>query len=513
MKVISQKQQKQLHQLQHRVERKLNNYSIQILKAGIVVCLFLLPFSRVKSQDWTLDENVNRAYLQTLNLHTESARALLSKDYSIEALYVQSLNEALELLVTEDAERFDDYENRFRERTEKKFKGHIAAYQFLQAEMRLQWAFVYLKFGHELDAAQNLRQAYQIAEECKRKYPRFIPIRKTTGLIEIIIGSVPEKYDWVLSLLGMEGSIETGLEDLNIAKGVESPVAFESRLLSALVQGFVFQKTDAGLREIFTLREQYPQNRLLLFLGAALALKNSQNETALGLLDTLANQQNDGLDLFYADYLRGEAYLHKADYLNSISSYRSFINHYQGQNYMKDAHYKIGLCYWLNGNVNDALAAFKEAKTMGKESSEADKHAARSMSDDNLPNVSLSKVRYFTDGGYYEQAEETLNKISLQDVREKRDQVEYYYRKARLAHKQNQLPAAVLFYQQTIDLAGEENWYFAPNACLQLGYIVLGNGNKEEARTWFNRALGYKKHEYKNSIDSKAKSALAQLRK
>jgi hypothetical protein len=89
--------------------------------------------------------------------------------------------------------------------------------------------------------------------------------------------------------------------------------------------------------------------------------------------------------------------------------------------------------------------------------------------------------------------------------------VEFYYRKARLAHKTNQLSAAKLFYNQTIDQNGDENWYYAPNSCLQLGYIAMADNDKAAARQYFTRALTYKKHEYKNSIDSKAKSALAQL--
>jgi hypothetical protein len=93
----------------------------------------------------------------------------------------------------------------------------------------------------------------------------------------------------------------------------------------------------------------------------------------------------------------------------------------------------------------------------------------------------------------------------------KRDQIEFTYRKARLAHKTNDLVAAHDLYQQSIKATGDEPWYFAPNACLQLGYISLDEKNIPLAREYFMRALSYKKHEYKNSIDSKAKSALAQL--
>jgi uncharacterized protein HemY len=48
---------------------------------------------------------------------------------------------------------------------------------------------------------------------------------------------------------------------------------------------------------------------------------------------------------------------------------------------------------------------------------------------------------------------------------------------------------------------------------LQLGYLLVEQKQVKEAKKYFEKALSYKKHEYKNSIDSKAKSALAQLKK
>jgi hypothetical protein len=61
-------------------------------------------------------------------------------------------------------------------------------------------------------------------------------------------------------------------------------------------------------------------------------------------------------------------------------------------------------------------------------------------------------------------------------------------------------------------MAGDHNWYFAPNACLQIGYILQASNKDAEAKSYFQLALKYKRHEYKNSIDSKAKSALEQLK-
>lgn len=475
-----------------------------------MVCLFLFATPVLcTSQDLGFEKPVLQAYDLALNLRCAEALAEIPDPGTVASVYVASLAETIELLITEDYTRFSEYEERFLQRLDKNLKGSARDYQFLQAEIRLHWACIYLKFGHELDAALQLRQAYQIAVACREKFPDYLPIRKTTGLLEIILGSVPDKYIWVLSLLNMRGSVSDGLADLRTISESASPLALEGNLLYALVQGFVLSQADDALIRIQQVLQQEKQNPLALFFSASLALKSGQNELALQMLTALSGT-NQGTPLYYADYLRGEALLHKGSYLNAISSYRWFLQHQTGQNYIKDAWYKIGLCYWLNGNDNDARAVFEEAKKRGKEATEADRSAARTLSEKRLPNVTLSKVRYYTDGGYYADAQAIIAGVTGADLEEKKDQVEFYYRRARLAHRLNQ-PEATELYLRTIALTGQGNWYFAPNACLQLGYIYRSQNRIAEAAEYFQRALSYKRHEYKNSIDSKARSALAQL--
>jgi len=481
-------------------------------KASLTACLFLLLCVHTYAQEWTFDARSQQAYDLVMNLQTEEARALLPEPKTAQEHYVVALSESIELLLTEDGGRYSEFEDHFEALLDRKTKLSSVEDLFLQAEIGLQWAFVHLKFGHEFDAALNLRQAYQTTQEIKQRFPKFTAIQKTSGLLDVIIGSVPEKYDWILGLLDMEGSVEAGIHELESIRQSDHALAFESSLLYALTQGFVLQKPDVALTEAKLLLEQHPSNRLALFLGAAVAIKNNQSADALNWLTRL-NELQAGIPLYYADYLRGEVYLHKAEYLNAISGYRWFINHYKGQNYMKDAHYKIGMCYWLNGNVSDAQVLFKQAKTIGKEATEADKYAARSLAEDEMPNIKLTQARYYTDGGYYPEAESLLHDVNPQDLVTLRDKVEFAYRKARLAHRTNQINQAKEFYQQTIKQNGEEPWYFAPNSCLQLGYIYRDENNLALAKEFFTKALGYKKHEYKNSIDSKAKSALTQLNK
>lgn len=478
-----------------------------------MTCLFLCTALCHAQREW-ITADVVMSYELVLNLNPDEAKTLLKKTESPQQVYVASLADVLELLITEDDTKFTQYESEFTSRIDQlsKTKPTTADALFATAELRLQWAFTYLKFGHEFDAAWNIRQAYLTVQECKKKFPEFTPIKKTSGVLEVMLGSIPEKYQWVINLFSMSGSVENGLQELRQTQTENPSLAFETALLYYLTQGFILQQTSVAASGFDSLIQQHPENRLALFLGGCVAIKNSQSEKALAYFTDL-KKQTDGLPIAYASYQLAEVYLHKGEYKLAIASYKKFLSNYTGQNYVKDAHYKIGVCHWLSGHSKDAEFYFKKAKTAGNESTEADKYATRSLAENTYPNIKLSKIRYATDGGYYAEAETIASTVTDKDLPSKKEKIEFTYRKGRLYHKKESFTEAKLHYTETITTSVNDAWYFAPNACLQLGYIYLEEQNPEEARKYFEKALTYKKHEYKNSIDSKAKSALAQIKK
>lgn len=482
-------------------------------KTGLTICLFLCTLICVAQKNWITDEATLKSYQRALNLDLNTVERFTDA-LSTHQIYIVSLSEILELQITEDEVKFDLYEGNWSDRIEllEKAKPVTADALFALAELRLQWAFVYLKFGHEFDAAWNVRQAYLKVQECKKDFPEFIPIKKTSGMLEVMLGSIPEKYQWVISMFGMEGAVEKGLQELQSLKDAGIDLSFETTLIYYLTQGFILQETEIAANGLQDMIALHPHQRLALFLGGCLAIKNAESEKALGYFKTLQEDQQ-GLSIAYADYQTGEVYLHKGEYKLAIEYYQKFLTAYTGLSYVKDAHYKIGICYWLQAKTKDAQKYFKKAKIAGNESTEADKYAARSLAENVNPNVKLSKLRYATDGGYYEEAQHIASSFTIDDFESKKEKMEFLYRKGRLYHKIDSIPDAKKFYESTIQIGSDEQWYFAPNACLQLGYIFLDEKNNAEAKKYFEKALTYKKHEYKNSIDSKAKSALARLRK
>lgn len=481
--------------------------TLKLKKASITACFFCFALLSI-AQPVLFTSNAKRAYNLTLNLQWEDARTLINPTDPSSA-YVLGLSQAIELLVNEDVSKFEAYETAFETQIKnlQSSKKLSPEQLFYETELSLYWSFVHLKFGNEFDAAFLLRKSYQLAAQGKKKYPAFVPLLKSHGLLQIILGSVPEKYAWILGIMNMEGSIRSGLEELETVTGSNTEVSLEATLLLALVQGYVLQESVEANATIAKVLERDSTQRSALFIGASLNLKNSQAENALTMLAAL---QESSLPSVH--YFLGEALLCKGEYEKSAQAFLKYTQLFKGSSFIKDAYFKTGLCYYLLNQKTKAANYFLLAQQKGSDKTEADKYAARTLLSTDSINAKLFKVRFFTDGGYYEKAKEIIHTITPEDLPGKKAQTEFYYRQARIAHKTNQLNAARLFYEQTIDMSAGNSWYFAPNACLQIGYIYQQQNNIPLARKNFEKALSYKKHEYKNSIDAKAKSALAQTK-
>ncbi|NJM25738.1 MAG: hypothetical protein HC859_09870 [Bacteroidia bacterium] len=85
-------------------------FAKEIAKAGAITCLFLCAAANLAvAQQWEFDETSKRAYAHVLNLQLSEARVLLPDPKTSAELYVASLADALELLITEDGELYQQY--------------------------------------------------------------------------------------------------------------------------------------------------------------------------------------------------------------------------------------------------------------------------------------------------------------------------------------------------------------------------------------------------------------------
>lgn len=481
----------------------------------ILICLS--PFPVFASFDF--DPQLEKAYHEFLKLKTDNGQKLVSESLKKDpnngiAIYLESFGEAIEVFISEDPIQYEKLRKNEDLRIKKIIKLSKASpyYLFLQAEIKMQWAFVKLKFGDDVSAVWNIRQAFKLLEENKKLFPDFVPTNKSLGLLNIMIGSIPDKYSSLVNMVGMNGDVQKGIELLQSVEESNSLYNIEAGIYKILAENYILKKSPIDLVSLKDFTEKHKDNLLISFLHATILLKNAQSDESLKVLQSRP-AGSEYISFPYLEYLTAEIYLFKGQYKQGRDHYIKFLNSYKGKNFIKDAYYKIFLSYWLNNEEENAKLYLTKILKNGHTLYDADKHAQKFAEKGEMPDRILMKARLFFDGGYYQKALETINTFNSKETHPAKDLIEFYYRKGRIYHLLNNSSNASLYYLKTIELSKNVSYYFAPNAALQMGYIYKEQNNKELARIYFQKALSYQNYEYKNSIDNKAKAALNEMKK
>ena len=462
-----------------------------------------------------LTPEARQAYAEVLKLRPEAARLLLraAPFSAASTLLVADCADFTELMISQEAARYPKVVEAQDQRLERLAKanerGPLPAYT--AAEIRLHQAASQVTFGHEVQGAWNLRQAYLQMQAVVQRYPDFLPARKTLGLCQFFIGALPPGYRWFLKLLGLAGSTDAGLQNLRLAAHHPNGFQLEAQILLALIQESYYKQPEEAAQLLTHLATQQPTSLLYNYLIISLLKRQHQTERALAFYH--AGPDGTGyLPLPYLHHMAADLLLYQGKYAAAERTNLLFLQQYHGQHYRKDAAFKLYLAAWLGGDATAANRYRQQIAATGRTVVEEDAYAQRFYEDELPLNRVLTRARLQIDGGYYREALATLRTFSPSSATPLRDQLEWPYRRARAYHGLGRLDSARVFYARTIAVSSQAPYYFVPQAALQMGYLCLADGQVNLAKVYFQKALDSPKHEYKNSTDAKAKIALAGLK-
>jgi len=473
---------------------------------GIYLTAFLPLYAQYR-----YTETAEKAYLAILDFQqTEALHHIehLSKDAIGWKLLLENYVDVLPILLTENKQLLEQKEKKQAERLAlaEKLPTDSPYYLFLQAEIRAQWAMVHLKFGHQWTAFYEFSKAYHLLVKNQKLYPNFVPNAKTLGLFQIFIGSIPEKYKWIVNRLGLHGSVTEGFTLLEEASHSKEWCRIEARLLYAFSQAYLMGNTQEAYLWLDQTTLQTATEKVTY---ALLIAKANKAQKAYQQLQQFPSVWAEQIPFLY--YLKGDVLLQIGKYDSAGYWLEYFTTKTRGQNYIKAAYFKLFLCQWFQ-NQPDTLKYRNKALQHGALLTEPDKYAMEFCQASTLPDKYITQARLFTDGGEYAKALKILahvvpSKLSPQNL------TEYYYRYARIYHAQKDYDKALEMYQKTVMHGKHLPVYFAANADLQTGFLYAEvQKDTLRAEKHFKRTLSYKKHEYKNSLDTKAENALNKLK-
>ena len=465
-----------------------------------------------------MNERMQQSYLHIINLEFEAAKNLLktekkeNPDNGIIVLH-QNYIDFLTIFIGEDEAFFTIAKEKKSERIDliKEGDKNSPYYLYAQAEIHLQWAFSRLKFEQYSTAAYEFIKAYNLLEENQEKFPDFTLNKKGLGLIHALLGTMPDQFQWILNLAGLEGGINLGLSEMDAVLNDNDFKVYENEVLFLLSFLQINLNNDDALYQKYLNRigDDYQENLLLNFAAARLSHFLGQNEYCLKVLEN--RPSNEGkYNFHYLDYLQGMSYLYKLDYERAEQYFNYFIKNFKGSNYIKSTYHKLAWISYLK-DENHQYKYFEKALTEGTLSIDEDKVALKDAQRNYITHTRLLRTRLLYDGGYYEKSLALIS--GVKEVSEYAGYLdEYWYRLARIESKLNyDNKFLIKGFEKSYELGKNTTNYYAPMSALQIGLIYEKENKSEQAEIYFEKCLSLSDFDYQRGIHQKAKAGISRI--
>lgn len=432
------------------------------------------------------------------------------------AIYLYSYDDVFTLLFRGDPAELKRRRNNLSIRMNVLDKGDKNSpwYAYAKASLYFHWAAINIRFNDMTTGANLFRKSYNNLKENQSKFPNFKQNNILLGVAEGMIGTIPNNYKWMVSLLGFKGSVKSGntkiINYLNDTDPDAQLLKEEAIVYYCYFKSILYSEPRLAFEYLDANKTDVRNNYLLAFTKANIALNNNKAALAESIIN---NRSKAGgyMEVPAFNFELGQAALFNLDD-DCITYFNRFLNSTKNNYFIKETYQKMSQYYWVTGNKAKADEYKNYCIKYGTAITDGDKQALRYAKNTNYPNATLLKIHLLCDGGNYQKANAVIVKYKKTDFPDEGDQLEFAYRNAQIYNAIGQKNLAIAYYEETIKTGSSRSEHYAARAALELGNIYEDQGQKATAIKWYNTCIDMKNHDYENSLEQKAKAALSRLK-
>lgn len=488
-------------------------------KRYLYIVVFVL-FSVVSKAEkvYEFNSTCQQAYQEIIKLKINNGIALIEKakqqnPNNLIPVFLENYVDLVNLFFNEDANEYAIKKPRLDQRIKQLEEGQINSpfYRYCLSTVLVQKAFIEIKFAENWRASWDIRKAFVLVKENKKMFPTFAPNDLIYGSLQTVIATIPSGYSFFANLVGLSGTMEEGMTLLKNITYSNDPYAKLFSSESAFTYCYLTYHVANNKAEVFnfiqTRKLDLVNNHLLAYMATNLAITDKRLEMSKSIIQN-RNKSAEYNNLAVWDYEMAFIKLYHLETQEAASYFEGYLAKFKGNFYVKDAYLKLSWCYYLHGNMKAAEAARYNILKKGSTDTDADKQALKDAKSGVWPNITLLKARMLSDGGYYQEALALLNAKAVNSFTSDIEKLECQYRLGRINDDLGKNEEAIKYYTIAISLGLNSKEYYAARAALQVGEIYEREAKKKLAIQYFEKCMSMKDHEYKNSLDQKAKAGI-----
>ncbi len=481
-----------------------------------ILILLLLPLFSCAEKNFDFNPNCRAAYKEIIKLKLNNGQQLIDLEKRIHPdnlipLFLENYIDFFTLFFNEDPQQYSRRRMMMDTRIQAMNNGPASSpfFLFTKAVINFQWASVRLKFGYQWDGGWQLRRAFLDIKENQRKFPGFSPNSFYNGAMKVAVSTIPDGYKWLGNLFGLKSSGINGMQQLEqfLSERDEWAMLFrdEATFHYLFLKFYISNERNDVFQYMRSHQLDIKNNYLFTYLSVNLSINNQQSSNAEQIINS-RNTSSEYLQTSIWDLEMGYA---KMNHLSADAAiyFERFLNRFKGSYYLKDVLHRLSWYHYLKGDMVRAEQYRKLVLQKGSTDADADKVAFKEASSAIWPDKLLLSARLLNDGGYYMDALRLLQGKTQEDF-SPGNRLEFTYRVARLYDDLGRDEESMAFYQKVILLGQHQKEYYAARSALQLAYIYEVRKESKTAVYWFGRCLRMKDHDYKNSLDQRAKAGI-----
>ncbi|MBC8320755.1 MAG: hypothetical protein H8E34_08540 [Bacteroidetes bacterium] len=486
----------------------------------LITILILGLLNQRASAQYEINDNCSQAWEALLDLRINTAKEIVEREIgenpdNYYAYYLDQNCDAFELMISTTSEGYEAFKDNYENRREIMDDMDVDSPYYLacESEMQLQMGIFNIIYGDLFTGLRRAYSAYNKTYKNIERYPDFQPNRKLDGMFNMSISNLPPFVSWAAALFGVSGSAETSLLILkNYFKFYAKTPGLKQEAALYIILAHKLNKDPFGAYSfIKSLDSSYFAFNLLKYFYANVAYRSGKNEEALKIFSSF-NPEELEIKFNPYNYLFGKIMLRKLD-STAIKYFKKYLTITQEKDYLKEMHYQLALAYLINGNKNAFIKHKQNACELGDNITERDREAMYDCNLDYLPDVNLVKAKLLLDGGYLINASKWLENFrSTQNDKGSNSpyNLEYYLLKGRCEYIVGNNEQAILEFNKVIADGENEDYYFASEAAMYLGFIYEKT-DSEKALLYFKKACNLYESDYYEYIDEISKKRITSL--
>lgn len=296
-------------------------------------------------------------------------------------------------------------------------KPQSAYYMYLLGSNYMYRAIAFTREENYLDAVWASKKSESYLKEALAIDPKFTDAYLGLGLYNFAVGQIPSAFQWALSLAGIKGDKQTGINYIKKAAANGNLAKVEAQYYLSQILSEVLFENEAALYYLKNLIRRYPENILFNYSYAVLELKERNLRDAEKIISKMVYLDNQKFSqiISFSNFLMGDIFFRRNMFDSAEVYYLAFINAAPTSDYTGIANYRLALSYEMINNRKSAEKYFKKCGG-GNMDLEDDQFAKRKGDIYSRRTLSMNETEIIRFGNFIEAGKYQIAYDSLKNI-------------------------------------------------------------------------------------------------